>query len=137
MAGITDLDRILATVDPRIREGEFVYATVSTVPPAELDAEATIREAEGITLVLRRETADAAGIGYEFVASWITLTVHSSLGAVGLTAAFSAALGDAGISCNVLAGFYHDHILVPSAQRDAALAVLHELAVRHQQELGR
>jgi uncharacterized protein len=137
MAGITDLDRMLATLDPTIREGEFVYATVSTGPPAELDAEATIREAEGITLVLRRDTADAAGIGYEFVASWITLTVHSSLAAVGLTAAFSAALGDAGISCNVLAGFYHDHILVPSAQRDAAVAVLQELAVRHQQELGR
>jgi uncharacterized protein len=128
MAGITDLGRMLATLDPTVREGEFVYATFATDPPAALDAEATIREQEGITLVLRRETADAAGIGYEFVASWITLTVHSSLAAVGLTAAFSAALSDAGISCNVLAGFHHDHILVPSAQRDTALAALQELA---------
>lgn len=60
-------------------------------------------------------------------AAWLTLTVHSSLEAVGLTAAFSAALGEAGISCNVLAGFHHDHILVPWALRDAAVATLRGL----------
>ena len=90
--------------------------------------EATIREHEGMTAVVRREEADAAGLAYDATFAWITLTVHSSLEAVGLTAAFSAALGDAGISCNVLAGYYHDHLLVPVPQREAAVAVLRELA---------
>jgi hypothetical protein len=65
------------------------------------------------------------------VLSWITLTVHSSLEAVGLTAAFSTALGDAGISCNVLTGLHHDHVLVPVGRRDDAVTVLRELSGRH------
>ena len=80
--------------------------------------------------MVRREIADEAGLAYEFVGSWITLTVHSSLDAVGLTAAFSTALAQAGIGCNVLAGRYHDHILVPHAQRENAVAVLRALATR-------
>jgi len=54
--------------------------------------------------------------------------VHSSLEALGLTAAVSAALTEAHISCNVLAGFHHDHLLVPVADADRALEILHELA---------
>ena len=90
-------------------------------------AQAVVVEDEGVTLVLRRADADALGVSYGFVAAWLTLTVHSALDAVGLTAAFSRALGDAGISCNVLAGFHHDHLLVPAAARDRALAVLRSL----------
>ncbi len=54
--------------------------------------------------------------------------MHSSLEAVGLTAAVSAALTEAKISCNVLAGFHHDHLLVPVADAERALEVLHELS---------
>lgn len=72
-----------------------------------------IREVEGTTYVLPQADADKLSLKYDFVASWISLQVHSELGAVGLTAAFSEALTQAGVSCNVLAGFYHDHILVP------------------------
>jgi uncharacterized protein len=62
------------------------------------------------------------------VAAWITLTVHSALEAVGLTAAFSKALADVNISCNVVAGYYHDHIFVPQQDAEKAMAVLESLA---------
>jgi hypothetical protein len=54
--------------------------------------------------------------------------VHSSLEAVGLTAAFATALSREGISCNVLAGHHHDHILVATADAERAMDVLHGLA---------
>ena len=87
-----------------------------------------MQEAEGLTLVLPRETADAHGLSYDYVAAWITLQVHSSLAAVGLTASFSAALAQAGISCNVVAGFHHDHLFVPSERAERALSTLRALA---------
>ena len=77
--------------------------------------------------MLRRQAADAAGLGYGYVAGWITLTVHSSLEAVGLTAAFATALGEAGINCNVLAGAFHDHLLVPVGDVARAVEVLRRL----------
>jgi hypothetical protein len=129
MAGMTDLAQLLRSLTPTARDGEFVYVSLpGPVVPTALRSEATIREDEGLTVVLRRQDADAANLAYDATLAWITLAVHSSLEAVGLTAAFSAALGNAGISCNVLAGHYHDHLLVPVTQREAALAVLRELA---------
>src|SRR5262245_32932657 len=107
------------------RPGTFVFATVDDragrgVPRAQ----ASVREDEGLSVVLAREDADAAGIRYDFVAAWITLRVHSDLAAIGLTAAVSAALTAENISCNVIAGNYHDHLLVPVDRADDALAVL-------------
>ena len=130
MAGVSDLDQLLATLEPQVRDGEYVYVADPGWSSA-LGAEAVIHEAEGSAMVLRREVADEAGLTYDVVLSWITLTVHSSLEAVGLTAAFSTALGHAGISCNVLAGLYHDHVLVPVGRRDDAVGVLRELSGRH------
>ncbi|GLZ53164.1 hypothetical protein Acsp07_27810 [Actinomycetospora sp. NBRC 106378] len=127
VTGSRDLAAMLASLDAVARDGEFVYATVGAGHPATGRAQAVVVEDEGVTLVLRRADADALGVSYGFVAVWLTLTVHSALDAVGLTAAFSRALGDAGISCNVLAGFHHDHLLVPAAARDRALAVLRSL----------
>lgn len=71
--------------------------------------------------------AASAGLQVLFLAAWITLTVHSDLQAVGLTAAFASALGQAGISCNVVAGAFHDHIFVPVEQAQQALAALKTL----------
>ena len=127
MAGTTDLAQLLRTLEPVLRDGEFVYATVVEVP-AGLPVEATVREPEGLTIVVRRDAADIHGIPYDYVAAWITLTVHSSLEAVGLTAAFATALGREGISCNVLAGHHHDHILVATADAERAMDVLRGLA---------
>ena len=128
MTGLTDLDEMIASLEPVLREGEYVFVSVSADEASALPAEATIRESEGVTVVLLREHAEAAGLGYDFVARWITLTVHSSLSAVGLTAAFATALGDAGISCNVLAAYHHDHILVPAGDAERALETLRQLA---------
>ena len=127
MAGMTGLTQLLRSLEPVLRSGEFVYATVLDLP-AGLPVEATVREPEGLTVVLRRDVADAHGFAYDYVASWITLSVHSSLEAVGLTAAFATALAREGISCNVLAGHHHDHLLVASADADRAVQVLRRLA---------
>ena len=70
------------------------------------------KEEEGYTIILKKEMADSLNLEYSFVAAWITLTVYSSLEAVGLTAAFTKALSDEGISCNIVAGYYHDHLFV-------------------------
>ncbi|MEQ4520775.1 N-acetyltransferase [Pseudarthrobacter sp. B907] len=123
-----DLHTLLATMKPVIREGEYVYALWQHGKPLAGHIAAAVREAEGLTVVLPHEDADALGLQYDFVAAWITLQVHSSLEALGLTAAVSAALTEAKISCNVLAGFHHDHLLVPVADAERALEVLHELS---------
>jgi hypothetical protein len=88
---------------------------------------ASIREAEGLTLVVSEEEAARHGLVCRFRAAWISLSVHSDLAAVGLTAAFSSALAAAGISCNVLAGLCHDHLLVPADRGEQALSVLRTL----------
>ena len=128
MSGVNDLGELIRSMKPEVRDGVFVVASVEPLRLVGMAAEAIIREDEGPTVVMRRADADAEGIPYDFVAAWITLTVHSDLAAVGLTAAFSTALAEAGISCNVLAGFHHDHLLVPADRRDDALAALADLA---------
>ena len=127
MTAEKDLHTLLATMHPELREGEFVYVLWPHGRPLAGAVAAAVREAEGLTVVLPRAEADSLGLPYDFVGAWITLQVHSSLEAIGLTAAVSAALTEAKISCNVLAGFHHDHILVPVADADRALEVLHEL----------
>jgi predicted N-acetyltransferase YhbS len=128
MTGETNLQALLATLHPVLRDGEYVYVLWPHGRPLEPGIEAAVREAEGLTVVLPRGTADSLGLPYDFVGAWITLQVHSEVEAVGLTAAVGKALTDARISCNVLAGFHHDHILVPVADAPRALEVLHELS---------
>ena len=122
MAGMTDLHEILGALRPSVRQGSFVYVTLPT--PPEVEAYARIVEDEGITLVVDQSTADEHGWEYEGVFAWITLQVHTSLTSVGITAAVSTALARVGISCNVLAGYYHDHLLVPAGSVDEAIDVL-------------
>ena len=129
MSGERDLARLLATlnVTPRAGDVSFVARPAPDPTPAAL-ALAMVTEDEGVTYVLPCEVADARGLPYDFRAAWLTLGVHSALDAVGLTAAFATALARRGIACNVLAGFHHDHLLVPADRRDDALAVLADLA---------
>jgi len=124
--GETDLEHMLASLDVDRRSGTFTFLT-GEWPELSPTALAIIDEAEGRTLVVPADAARAAGAPVEFEAAWLTLTVHSALEAVGLTAAFSAALGEAGISCNVLAGYHHDHLLVPADRADEAVEVLRSL----------
>lgn len=104
----------------------YVYVTVPEARP-DLGAFAVIREDEGVTLVLTRAQADGAALRYEYLAARITLTIDSALEAVGLTAAVSRVLADAGISCNVIAGFAHDHLFVGWDRGGEALALLKRL----------
>jgi len=100
----------------------------STEALPELDVLARVEEPEGLSIVVRREDADALVAPYDYVAAWIILRVRSSLAAVGLTAAVSTALAAEAISCNVIAGVHHDHLLVPLDDAKRALAILHRLA---------
>ncbi|WP_296230753.1 ACT domain-containing protein [uncultured Pseudomonas sp.] len=129
MFGETNLARLLQSMTPRLNPGQYVFCCVPTEHDCSgLQPIASLRETEGLSLVLPREVADAHGLHYDYVAAWITLEVHSSLAAVGLTASFSAALAQAGISCNVVAGFHHDHIFVPSERAEQALSTLRALS---------
>ena len=92
------------------------------------DVLGAFKEEEGWTIILHKELADKLGYSYSYVAAWITLTIHSSLEAVGLTAAFSSALAKHFISCNVVAAYYHDHIFVAKQDAGKALNVLKKLA---------
>lgn len=123
-----DLATLLASLSATARDERYVYVTVSHEDAETIGAAASIVEDEGTTLVIPQAEADALGLGYDYVAGWITLEVYSALSAVGLTAAVSAALADAGISCNILAGYHHDHLLVPEEDLDTALEVLARLA---------
>jgi len=129
MSGENNLDLLLKNASPELNAGKYVFCTLAA-PSADLKEAAVVlvKEKESVTLVITQELADQQGITYDYVASWITLKIHSSLAAVGLTAAFSRALADQGISCNVIAGFYHDHIFVAFEDTTAALAVLSSLS---------
>ncbi len=127
--GETDLKKMLRTLTPTHHAGDFVFCPVHELPPIDLnEVDMIFKEKEGITLILRKETADRLNLPYSFIAARITLGVHSSLAAVGLTAAVSAALAANGISCNLVAAFYHDHIFVESNDLDKALNVLSQLS---------
>ena len=99
---------------------------------SDLNPVAAFKEEEGISLVINKETADENGIKYDSVFRLISLHVHSSLDAVGLTAAFSGALGKAGISANVVAAYYHDHIFVPADKTEQAVKVLEQLSKQNE-----
>jgi hypothetical protein len=126
MAGQTDLASMLATLQPDVRPGEYVFVCRPHREP--VDAQAFVTEEEGVTHIVTRATADELGWTYDFIAAWITLRVHSSLAAVGLTAAVSTSLAERGISCNMVAGYFHDHLLVPIEDVSAAMAALTELS---------
>lgn len=116
-------------MQPVLEDGQYIYAVVDD-PPSGLSPFATVREDEGTTVVVRREEADRHGLTSSFVCRRITLRVHSSLEAVGLTAAVSTALARLDISCNGIAGSLHDHLFVPDDRAEDARDALLELSRR-------
>lgn len=126
--GEENLRTLLQSMDPVLNDGEYVFCSVKEFPDINSsDILGCFYEKEGQTLILSREIAEKYKIPYLFISSWITLDIHSSLNAVGLTAAFSGALSKAGISCNVVAAYYHDHIFIPVEDSERAMAVLLKL----------
>jgi uncharacterized protein len=129
MAGETHLALLLRTMRPLLNPGDYVFCCVADQALLQgTPVLGSFHEQEGLTVILAREQADSLGLLYDYVAAWITLTVHSDLAAVGLTAAFATALGKAGISCNVIAGYHHDHLFVGSTDAERAMGVLQQLA---------
>ncbi|GEA60070.1 ACT domain-containing protein [Vibrio comitans] len=130
MSGIKELDQLLKSMKPHLQEGEFVFCTVKgdLQDYIELNPVGTFIEPEGLTLILERGLADQKQLSFDGSFRMITLTVHSSLEAVGLTAAVSTKLAAKDISANVVAAYYHDHIFVPAAKAELALLALNEFA---------
>ncbi|MEL6217796.1 MAG: ACT domain-containing protein [Pseudomonadota bacterium] len=119
---VTELSALLQGMDPVLNPGVWVFAVLPDGATVPAEALGTFREAEGLTAIL----PEGCGTS-EFRAAWITLRVHSALEAVGLTAAVSAALTEAGIPCNVVAAAHHDHLFVPVERAEAALTCLRAL----------
>lgn len=131
--GGRDLRLLLAGMEPRLLPEEFVFCTApdgENEALADLPALATFREEEGLSLVLERTIAESRGFRYGLVMRCISLTVYSALDAVGLTAAIASRLARRGISANVIAAYFHDHVFVPAERAEDALEALRELSLK-------
>ncbi len=134
MAGEQNLNKLLGAMSPRLIDGDYVFlsfADASYGDYTELKPFAAITEAEGLTLIVERALAIAYAYEFDGVYKGITLEVHSSLEAIGLTAAFAKALSEVEISANVIAGFYHDHIFVQKPFATEAMKALESLSSEH------
>lgn len=133
MSGETNLEVMLSTLKPLLDDQDYVFVSIRQDDPvheqlSDLVPVAMVLEHEGKTLVLPDHEADAHQLAYEATYRRITLSVHSSLLAVGLTASVSTVLASEGISANMIAGYYHDHLFVPSSQADQAMNALRTLS---------
>lgn len=125
------LQDLIKQLSPTVDSTHYVYCTVAKAKYGELDhlkPIVSIAELEGLTLVIPLEQAKSEGLDYYRVFRRITLEGHSSLEALGLTSVVTSVLAERGITTNVIAGFYHDHMFVPSDRIDEALKAVKELA---------
>lgn len=129
MSGERNLQTLLAAMEPELHEETYVFATTTDAATAEsLNALLRFVEAEGTTLILPQNAAEAAGLPYEFPCRMITLRCHSALEAIGFLAAITGHLAKAEIGVNPVSGFYHDHLFVPAGRAEEALAALRDLS---------
>ena len=129
--GESDLNKLIKGLSPKLNDGEYVFTSIKNIELLNTsEIICTFKEKEGFTLILERSRADQLGLRYNFIASWITLEVHSSLNAVGLTSLFTTELANNGISCNVIAGYYHDHIFVSTKDSLKTLGILKHLSLK-------
>jgi hypothetical protein len=131
MTGEKDLKKLLSSMAPTLLDGEYVFCTFPNAHYGDHSALAPIAsfiEPEGLSLVVPKSKADEQQLSYACVFKGITLSIHSSLEAVGLTAAVSRKLTEHGISANVVAGYFHDHIFVPKEHAEKAIEALNKFA---------
>lgn len=126
MNGETNLDTLLATMQPILAARPYIFATLT---PDEYDRLSFVplgmfHEPEGITVIADQEQAIACGLSFDGRWACITLTVHSALTAVGFLAAITGQLAQAGIPVNAISAYYHDHLFVPWERRQEAMAIL-------------
>jgi uncharacterized protein len=121
-----DLSLLLRHMRPVLHPVPHGFAVAA--PGAVASPFALIAEDEGMTVIAPLPALEAAGLDGAEPMARISLTIHSALTAVGLTAAIATALAARGISANVVAGFHHDHIFLPWDRRDDAMAALRALS---------
>ena len=130
MTGIKELQTLLANVDPVLDERSFIFCTfpeLNNDDICRLNPIGFFHEKEGLTLIITTDDALSNGIRFDTVYKLISLTVHSSLNAVGLTAAIATKLASKDISANVVAAYYHDHIFVQKEKAGQAMEAIMEL----------
>ena len=122
MSGESNIIQLIKGMKPILNEGEYVFSTIKNTQQVDrADTLGEFKEKEGVTIVMEKQRALEYGLTVESVFAWITLEIHSSLDAVGLTAAFSNELAQHQVSCNVIAGYYHDHIFVDTKDSEKAI----------------
>jgi len=130
VSGIIELDELLKSMSPEIQDGEYVFCTVAGdySDYKHLNPLASFKESEGLTLIISVEAARQEKLAFAGTFKQITLTVHSSLEAVGLTAAVANKLSSYDISANVIAAYFHDHVFVQTEKAEQALLALKEFS---------
>ena len=126
----SDLKALLAKMDPILQEDEYVFCSVSSDKFSKMRSPpiGSFHEAEGITIILKKDTAEKEELDYDFPSRMVTFNVHSSLNAVGFLAAITEKLAAHGISVNAISAYYHDHIFVPTERTEEVMRLLSELA---------
>ena len=125
MTGETNLKLLIKGMQPILNTGEYVFCSLKDISQiSRNDTLCEFKEAQGTTIVINRKKADSLGLKYHYIAHWISLKVHSSLEAVGLTAIISNELAKNNLSCNIIAGYFHDHIFIDRKFSKKALKVL-------------
>jgi uncharacterized protein len=129
---------LLASIDARLQPGTYVFCSLGPgiAVPEGAAVQMLFREAEGTTVVLASQDAEALGLASEFGCEWIVIGANSDLAAVGFLAALSTTLADAGLSANVVSAYHHDHVFVPAGRGPDAVAALAALQQRHRAGLG-
>ena len=114
---------------PQLADEEHGFATIAQGQgwPRGLVPVATFAEVEGASVIAQAALLDAVGLDHDGGWAKITLGYESRLDGIGLTARVFDALASAGIACNVVAAFYHDHLFVPWDRRKDAMDILSEL----------
>ena len=126
----SDLKALLAKMDPILQEDEYVFCSVSSDKFSKMRSPpiGSFHEAEGVTIILKKDTAEQEELDYDFPSRMVTFNVHSSLNAVGFLAAITEKLAAHGISVNAISAYYHDHIFVPTERTEEVMRLLSELA---------
>lgn len=130
MTGERDLQKLTNGMAPRLHEQVFVYCTFpGSKLPDGMSPRCTFQEDEGLAVIVEKQQAQSLGVPFELESRMITLTIHSSLEAVGFIAAVAGRLALADIPCNVISAYHHDHLFIPRHLADRAMQVLSELEV--------